>query len=1203
MRRKIYRLSEDQFDTHKTKIISSVAEINLTCNAGSDFSDSFIISGEDDKNIRGVIYSTNPYIIPLDYQFDGVSNTIQYKLKHNNFKINDVLEGLFIVVADGESITIPVKITFVRQAIKSSIGEINSLNDFGRLCQENMSEANHIFHTEAFSNLIDEEDINIRLIYRGYLRSVPSLNNLEEFLVAIGLKERISISIDRTHEAYNDITENQKEEILITKSTWGNVEIDIEVDADFVTIELSHIDTDYFLGSIMHFDYYIHKNRMHKGINLAKISFDTNNQHLEYKITARLSGEEDVIDFSYHDTKRRKIEFVSNYEAYRLSKITTGEWASKSIELLDTFITDIRYANEEGRDIVYDICGSDIEFYELMKAHAYIANGQRQEALWIIQKIKLKIGDKKSVKWAYLLYLCTLIEREVSYVNRLTQEIEVIFRSHPDDVRVFWYLLFLREEYALNTMRKLKDITMWLDSGFDSPYLYVEAYAIYRQEPHLIKDLSNKVIKILLWAARRDALTDDMCSRIIMLLDKCTSYDERIFKIASNAYERVGDDESLEVIVKYLMRTNSYSEKYLRWYELCLYKELKITGVYEAYLMCLSKEQLVSLPQVLLMYFRYQNNLSYEKKAIVYSNVILYKNDYPSLYQQYQRTIELFAIEQMDLGRIDDALAIIYQDVLDNGMVNEDIAKNIAPLLNAARISVMRDDCARVLVLSEEIANPYVAAVKDNVCYVPILTKDYAVLLEDNNNVLHALRSDYTCEPLLRSDTLSDNLKKLSPHSLPYVISYFDELKDTALPHILSGDKVDALKVEDLHSVDTFITSDAVAKDYRCRFYPLIIEFLLSLGREDMIIKHLTEDVSYDRIDCQSLPYVIKLFIEKESYDRAYYIISTYNASLLDKNLSYRLCEHMITEDYEEIKDSFFISILADTIDEVDMSQDSYAFLCEEYVGPTDKMIMLWQKAYNKGVDTHKLEDRILVQMFYSEQISDNCHDIFKSYVTGDYNKMLKEAILTYYSHQYIMRRISNIDEFDAALIFKAYNRGDRQNDSCKIALMKHLCLKKDLDSKEIDLLDGLIREYVVKNTYFSFYKNMTHQLIVKYQLYDKKYVEYYGESNQRISIVYKNNDSEIITEEMSEMYSGLYVKQFVLFFGDNVYFEVRRDEEILVKDVLVYNEYVSDSDSRYDMINKMQSSLMYYDEKLLLDKMKTYHGLDYVTRQLFARV
>ena len=1205
MRKKIYRLSEGQFDTRQINIVSSVDKIDVTCNVGSELDGSFEISGENDMPIRGVIYSTNPYIVTKDYQFDGVHNTIKYSLKHSNFKKNDVLQGSFIIVANGACLNIPVSIIFTKKTIKSSIGEINTLEDFARLCQENFFEANNIFHTDAFLDVIPEDDIEKRLLYQGYRRSVPSLNNLEEFLVACKLKDRIEITLDKHSAQYTDISENQKEEILITKSTWGNVEIDVTSDADFVTIEKEHIDSDYFLGSMLHFDYYIHKNRMHKGTNLAKICFDTINQHKEFTITASLEGEEVYVDFSYQDKKRRQIEFLRNYEEYRFRHITTSEWADKSIELIDTFITDIKYATEEGIDVHTDKCDNDIEFYELMKAHAYIADGRRQEALWIIQKIKRDISDKKSVKWAYLLYLCTLIEKEPSYVDRLTGEIEVIFRSHPDDVRVFWFLLFLREEYSTNTARKLKDVILWLDNGYDTPYLYIEAYAIYRQDPYLIKDLSPNVIKIINWARMHNALTKDICSQFITLLNSCNTYDERLYKIACEAYEIDPTNNAIESIVGYLMRTNSYGEKYLRWYELCLYKEMRITGVYEAYLMCLEGEMLVSLPQVLLMYFKYQSNLSYDKKAIVYSNVILHKNDFPSLYQQYLRTIELFAIEQMQYGRIDDSLAIIYQDVLDNGIINEDVAASIAPLLHTARISMARDDISRVLVITEQLENPIISPVRDNVCYVPIYAKNYCIFLEDNKGILHSSTDDYMYEFLLKTDALVDNLKKLSPKSMPYVIRFFDELRDSSLPKLLMGKDDEALKIEDLHCVETFISSKAISASYKSKLYPLIIYFLQKHGREEMIEKHLCDEVSYDKIDSTVLSYIINLFISNENYDRAYYLISTYNASMVDKKYIKKLCEYMIKEDFEEINSSFFVSLCADVIGSVSLDAAMCMFLCEEYVGPTDTMVKLFKEAKSLGVDTHKLEDRILVQMFYSEDIHEACHDIFKSYVAGDYNKMLVEAVLTYFSNEYMNDRIDTLDEFDASLIFKKYNRSDKMNDACKIALMKYLCLSDVLKENELNLLDNLVREYVVKNVYFSFFKKMDRQLIVKYHMYDKKFVEYHGKPNERINIVYKKNDDEIEIEEMLEMYPGIYVRQFVIFFGDNIYYEVHRldEEEILHKDVLVYNDIVNEDNSRYDMINKMQSSLIYYEEKELIEEMKAYHGLDYVTKQLFARV
>lgn len=1204
MRKKIYRMSEDQFEMRKNKIVCSVEKIKEICTINEDFEGEFQISSSYDSPIRGVIYSTNPYVILKDVQFDGTNNTIKYMLKNCGFLKGDNLEGEFVIISNSDSKHLPYEISFSERKVSSSIGPINDLQDFTRLARENYIEANKIFHSDIFSSVLSEESLDTKLLYQGYKRSFPSLNNLEEFLVSCNLKERISFKISNNKVKFDSISENQKEEIVITKDNWGNLEIDVYSDSDFVTVEKNHIDSDYFLGSTLNYNYYIHKNRMHKGRNIARITFDSNNQHEELIIEAKLEGDDTYVDYTYSDRKRRKVEFLKTYEEYRLRRITTGDWTNKSIELIDSFIADIM-SDEEDKISRYQKYKYDIEFFELMKAHCYIANKQRQEALWIIQNIKRDISDKKSVKWAYLLYLCTLIEKEPSYVDRLTHEIEVIFRQHPNDVRIFWFLLFLRDEYINNSNRKLKAVYQWLNNDYNTPYLYVEIYALYRQDPYLLTELSDTTINVLEWSRRHDAITEDMCMQFFALLGNVEEYSEKIYRICEYMYQVSPSTNNLEAIVNYLMRFSCYGKKYLKWYELCIYKEMKITGIYEAYLMCLEGEELISLPQIILMYFKYQSNISYDKKAIVYSNVILNKNEYPSIYNEYLRTIELFAIEQMQLGHINDSLAIIYQDVLDNGIINEDIASDIAPLLHTARITMVRN-VSRVMVVEEQLENPIVVPVQNKVAYVPIFSKNYKIFLEDSTGNVYANPLDYMCEFMLDGDDILDNLKIMSPTSMPYVLRYFEELKDSSLPKFLIGNDDEALKIEDLHCVETFISSKEISKKYKNFLYPLIIYFLQKHGREEMIEKHLCEEVDYSIMDAKTLSYIITLFISIEMYDRAYYLITSYNGTCVDKKYINTLCEYMIKENLEEIDDDFFVSLCSNLIGNIKMSDYVVEFLNRKYVGPTEKMIELWVESKELLLESTKLEDRILVQMYYCEEIHEKAIDVFKSYMSGEYNRMLVEAIVTYYAHEYMIENVDSIDEFILAVIAKFYNRQDKMNDSSKIALMKYLCLKKNLDEDENNILDSLIREYIVKNVYFSFYKNVKKDLIVKYHLYDKVFVEYHGNPNERICIVSKKDKEELVVEEMVEMYKGIYVKQFVVFFGDSIQYEIFKDgdnENVLKKDTVVFNDIVNERNSRYDLINKMQSSLIYFEEADLLSEMKAYQGLDYVTKQIFSRV
>lgn len=70
---------------------------------------------------------------------------------------------------------------------------------------------------------------------------------------------------------------------------------------------------------------------------------------------------------------------------------------------------------------------ADEHMYELMKAQAFIINRQRQEAKWILDDFKHSNPDKKAPIWGYYLYLMTLLEREPSYVDNMTHEVELIF--------------------------------------------------------------------------------------------------------------------------------------------------------------------------------------------------------------------------------------------------------------------------------------------------------------------------------------------------------------------------------------------------------------------------------------------------------------------------------------------------------------------------------------------------------------------------------------------------------------------------------------------------------------------------------------------------------------------------------------------------------------------------------------------------------
>ena len=71
------------------------------------------------------------------------------------------------------------------------------------------------------------------------------------------------------------------------------------------------------------------------------------------------------------------------------------------------------------------------------------------------------------------------------------------------------------------------------------------------------------------------------------------------------------------------------------------------------------------LPQVIRMYFVYNNTLSSRKRASVYANVIRNKEVDKATYQSYKKAMEQFALESLEQGKISQDYAAIYQECIE----------------------------------------------------------------------------------------------------------------------------------------------------------------------------------------------------------------------------------------------------------------------------------------------------------------------------------------------------------------------------------------------------------------------------------------------------------------------------------------------------------------------------------------------------------
>lgn len=1184
LRKRIYRISEDKFDEVAPEIELSQNIINETCHVGNDFKGVFSITSVNGVDMRGLVYSDHPYINVTTPSFTGLSVNIGYEIADHHFKAGENISGHFTILAQGIEKKLPYSISFVRKPLETMYGTISSLEDLMELAKGHFSEAQKLFYSEEFAEFATTLPIDKQLLYKGYRAGLPLAANLDEFLVACKLKERMTFEVKTGNIEHYGARENVKGELELTRNTWGFIEINVSSDNDFIALERDVITQDYFLGSVFTMNYYVLADKLHEGLNYATISFDFGSMHRSIVVMACKDEEGVIPPRPVYDRDVQINELLKLYIDYRLRRITTAEWCNATVARLEQIMPDREDADDALNDEINEIL--------LHKTLCYITNKQNKEALWLIQDLKRTIISKQGYQWAYLLYLCTLIEREKSYVDRLTEDVEKIFRNHESDVRIFWFLLFLREEYVKNPSAKLRDIADFVEKGFNTPFLYIEAFYVYLQDPYLLNNLDDFSIKVLNWARKNGAITKDLAIQMMHAIDTQKEFNPHVFPILRRCYAIFPDMQFLLSIVTYLLKAPELKEEYFPWFKKALEYNLSVAGLFEAYINTMPTNNTDPLPSVVTMFLKYNNSLSYEKKALVYSNIILHKVEEPEVYAQFQPIIENFALEQMKLGHLDDNLAICYQMVLENGVVDDKTAILLAEFIFRKKIAVLPKNARRVLLYQEEFDAPLTVAVSDHQAYVKFIVDGGRMFIEQNSGKLIADKSAYMIQDIMEPGEFIPVLRRIAPDAMSFILSDF-KLKT----------KASDFSVDDIPAIQKFINAPEVSEKYKRRLYPVIVEFLKNHNREDLVLEYFMKIADILALPADLISEVFDIFVNGGKLEEAYTLLLHVNCSQVKAESLKTVIDYKL-HNIEFAEDDMLIIYSAYLVKKGFFTDVMLVYLLTYFLGETDTMLTIFNKAKERNMDVAEFAERIIVQMLYKDDITGGLA-VFESYYGRRTNKMVVEAYLTYQAHEYLEGK--EIPEIIFSYILQRHEKTGKINESMRIALMRYLCLKGNLDEIELEVLDGLIGDAISRNQQFGFFAAMDRRLLVKYQLYDKYFIEFKGETKKRVIISYSINGSSVVEEEMTEMYDGIYIKQLIVFFGDEIAYEVHCDEisdQPLDKQTVSVAESMADAaGSRYDMMNTLNRMVTYKEGTDIAITMKQYQGLDVLTKKLYSIV
>lgn len=1186
MQQMIKLITEESFESRSGSLDFSCVRIELVLTPGALYEGAFTVYGNGSQGAYGTVISTDSRMECLTTSFNGSEETIRYRFHGNSMEAGDEVKGEFHFISNVGEYSLPYVVRAQALVLTSSQGEIRNLNHFADLAKKDWAEAVKLFYSPEFAGIFRGSERKYADIYRGLSARPGSQQNVEEFLIACGKKQPISYFI-KEEELTGENPEGVMElSITICKDGWGYTGLKAAVEGEFIFTEKEFITEDDFLGNQCTLPVYIDSSMLHRGRNFGWIALsDTvHNMKLPVKI---LSGTvQSALKSARLQRDRILVELMDCYQSYRLKKIGGTTWLDRTGELVERLVA----MNDQ------DIMA------RLFQAHVLIMEERYHEGSWVLTHSAELMERKEKADpelMAFYLYLTTLINKEREYVRRTAARIEELYKRNRYSWRVAWFLLFLSPQYARNNGARWEFLEKQFHYGCTSPIWYLEALLTLNGNPALLRRLGEYEIQVLNYGARKDALSEDLMEQFLYLAARSREASPVLLRLLILCYQRKEDQRLLQEICSQLIKGGRTDEAAFTWYELGVEKELRITRLYEYYMMSmdLSKEHEIS--KKALMYFSWQTDLDHEHTAYLYSYLLKHKEQYAELWEQYRERMELFVVDQILKEHINSHLAYLYQELLVPAMFSRQLAEALSRLLFAHMITVKNSHITKALIYRADMEGFDGYQVVNGSVWVPLYGERDTVFLEDEEGNCYAAGIPYTMEKLMEPASFD---RIMAMYALPgqtdpcfdrYLWEKGRKAKELSQDTVERGKRL--LQVRGL--------SDFVKGRIQMR--------LLRHYRDKDDIRGLDDyldQISCEELDTPSRGEVMRSLVQRDRLDKAYVWLVRFGPYGVDPGTLVRLCAGLIAQNgcvedpvlteaavYAFLKDKYGAEMLG--------------YLVKYYQGTVGELEKLYRAALSFEVDAYELCQRLLVQMMFTGVETDSKIQIFRYYLTQGAKPEVAEAFLSLCANAYLIRDREQ-DPFIFREICNMHKRGERVRSIEKLAYLKYCAQQTEEDAPCQEVMRDFLREMMNQGIRLDFFRRLPDCEELLRPLADKVIVECRTYPDTKVTIHYalQQEDGELgpyRRAEMSMAPGGIFFREFILFFGESLqyYFTMERERQTSVSQRMTLQRGgACDTDTgRYHMINSILQSASMEDYEAVDRQMEELFHKEYLSSRLFT--
>ena len=1167
MREKINKAARGEFTYSDPKIKLSITEITISVNAGEIVRGEFVVSNDQEEDMRGVVHTDSHFLQFQTEFFHGKQNAISYQFDATSLQPGEKITGCIRVISDCGTKKLLFEALVGVPSCEVSTGKIRDLFHFTNLAKEKPDEAAALFRNKHFEDIfLYHDNVNIAL-YEGLAKGSAKGLAMEEFLIAIHKKVGIHITADKTHFLYEDCTQNFQDKIVLTKDNWGYAEYKVTSDSDFVIPQNKRIWTDAFIGNVYTLYFTINVDKMLPGKNYARMTVESVGQKTEILIEANKAGQTHKAVEQKRIRQKQLLKIIQFYMEFCMGHLEQDVYLSEAENV-------IRQMEQDGMTIVTQLYRTH---FGIMEHNEQLV----QSSFSFLETQEEKLQKEPLLYGAYL-YLKGIWCDEEEVVEEYVAKIRDLYQKNASDWRYLWFLLFLSEEYR-SEHKKYEDILKQLDHGCHSPVLYLEICSILNDDPSLLLELSEGVCNAIHWGSKQGFVEEAVATRFCYLAGKMRYFSKVVLGDVCRFYEQYQDDELLAAVCKILMKGQMTTKEAFYWYDLGVEHNLKLTDLYEYYMYSIDESQEMRLQDSTLIYFLYDNHLTVMKKAMLYAYVVRNKENMTETYEAYLPVMEEYTYRQLAEGRINANLAVLYEEFIKEDALNEKTAKELANVMFSYELTCENEKIIGVYVKHRELEGEIFVPLVKGKAVVQLFTENYQIFLADQLDNRYALSIDYTLQRFLNLDFLAGSCYEKGCRDFRLILYLYD--KAERMNQI--GKDVMAVRKE-------VLGIEKLSRHYYKKAFCSLVRYYYD-NFESELLDEALEELDWDMVNVSERKQFFEYCAVRRYFDKAMDGIYRYGFHKIDgkrllKIASDSFLQSMEKEDTELLKIAWYI------LETGHFDENMLRYLCRYYNGNISSMVQIWKYAKGFSIDTTDFSERILGQIIFTGEMSPDAYEVFYSYYPLERDKQLVWAFLKFIAYHYLIHSwVIPTEMFD--YFYKEVQMQD--NMFCLIASLKDLSKKKNLTPEEKQFVEYHINRLYEKKMIFPFYREFDGVASLPIHLLDQCYIDYITDPAYEVRIHYMISSGyekgEYVTETMRDVFYGQRVKEFVLFQDEMLQYyisEVRPEGEVITKSASVRFDESMDNErrsSRYHMLNLMMIAQEMNEENTLIDMMKEY--------------